>query len=86
MRYPRHGVHLDQTSQFAQRPQPEPWMWFDHQSLTEHRIERPGGYRDRRPIVELDDELFPAPTSGAPQDAAGTVVEGMISVIDRHRR
>jgi len=61
-------------------------MWFDHQSLTEHRIERPGGYRDRRPIIELDDELFPAPTSGAPQDAAGTVVEGMISVIDRHRR
>ena len=34
-------------------------MWFDHQLLTEHRIERPGGYRDRRPIIELDDELFP---------------------------
>jgi hypothetical protein len=63
-------VCLDQTSQFAQRPQFETWTWFDHQSFTEHRIEHPGGHRDRRPIVELDDELFPTSIARAPQDAA----------------
>jgi hypothetical protein len=61
---------LDQATQFAQRPEPETWAWIDHQPLTGHRIEHPGGDRDRRPIVELDDELLPTPVARAPQDAA----------------
>jgi hypothetical protein len=79
-------MRLDQTSQFAQRPQAETWTWFDDQSLTGHWIEHPGWHRDRRPIVELDDELFPTSIARAPQDVAGRVVERMISVADRHRR
>jgi hypothetical protein len=63
-------VRVDQTTQFAQRRQPETWTWFGHQSLTGHRIEHPGGHRDRRPIVELDDELFPASIARTPQDSA----------------
>jgi hypothetical protein len=79
-------MYLNQALHFAERPEREPWMWFDIQSRTDHGIDHPGGHGERSSVIELDDKLFSTPIPRPPQDAGGIIVEGMISVIDRYRR